>query len=115
MSEVTYEMLTKIYEYYNPLGKKHSFLVDDFLVWSQEEGDFYWIWGGAVELANGKDDPKVIIKELPFIKVPSDYKDLLVDAWLRFLNNDEKLKKSMLKEYTLIVDHDKMAEVHTKW
>ena len=104
MSEVTYEMLAKIYESYNPLGEKHSFLVDDFLAWSQEEGEFYWIWGGAVELANGKDDPKVIIKELPFIKVPSDYKDLLVEAWLRFLNNDEKLKESMLKEYTLIVN-----------
>ena len=103
-TSITFEMLTKIYECYNPLGEKHSFLVDDFLIWSQKEGDFYWIWGGAIELANGKDDPKEIIKELPFVKLPSDYKDMLVEAWLRFLNNDEKLKKSMLEEYTLIVN-----------
>ena len=104
MSEITYEMLSEIYESYNPLGEKHSFLVDDFLIWSQKEGEFYWIWEGAVEWADGKDDPKEIIRELPFVKLPSDYKDLLVDAWLRFLNNDEKLKKSMLEEYTLIVN-----------
>ena len=102
MSEVTYEMLAKIYESYNPLGEKHFFLVNDFLVWSQEEGEFYWIWGGAVELANGKDDPKVIIKELPFIKVPSDYKDMLVEAWLRFLNSDEKLVKTLEAEYKFL-------------
>ena len=102
MSKVTYEMLAKIYEKYNPLGEKHLFLVDDFLVWSQEEGEFYWIWGGAVELANGKDDPKVIIKELPFIKVPSDYKDMLVEVWLRFLNSDEKLVKTIEDEYKFL-------------
>ena len=102
MSEVTYEMLDKIYESYNPLGEKHSFLVDDFLVWSQEEGEFYWIWGGAVELADGKYDPKVIIKELPFIKLPSDFKDMLVEAWLRFLNSDEKLVKTIEVEYKIL-------------
>ena len=101
---ITFKMLEEIYQHYNPLGEKHTFLVDDFLVWSQEEGDFYWIWGGAVEWADGKDDPKEIIKELPFVKLPSDYKDLLIDAWLRFLNNDEKLRGSMLKEYTLIIN-----------
>jgi hypothetical protein len=99
MSKVTYEMLVEIYECYNPLGEKHSFLVDDFLVWSQEEGEFYWIWGTAVELAAGKGDPKAIIKELPFIKVHSDYKDLLVEVWLRFLNSDEKLVKTIEIEY----------------
>ena len=98
--DITIEMLDEIYKHYNPLGQKHTFLVDDFLVWSQKEGDFYWIWGGAVELADGKDDPKEIIKELPFVKLPSDYKDLLVEAWLRFLNDDEKRRESMLKEYT---------------
>ena len=97
-------MLEEIYQYYNPLGEKHTFLVDDFLAWSQEEGDFYWIWAGAVEWAGGKDDPKEIIKEMPFVKLPSDYKDLLVAAWLRFLNNDDKHKKSMLAEHTLIVN-----------
>ena len=101
---ITIEMLYEIYDHYNPLGQKHTFLVDDFLAWSQEEGDFYWIWGGAVELANGKDDPKEIIKELPFVKFPSDYRDLLIEAWLRFLNNDEKLKKGMLETYTSIVN-----------
>ena len=99
---ITFEMLEEIYKSYNPLGEKHSFLVDDFLVWSQKEGEFYWIWGGAVELANGKDDPKVIIKELPFIKVPSDYKDMLVEAWLRFLNSDEKLVKTIEVEYEFL-------------
>ena len=97
---ITIEMLVEIYQYYNPLGQKYTFLVDDFLIWSQKEGDFYWIWGGAVELADGKNDPKEIIKELPFVKLPSDYKDLLVEAWLRFLNNDEKRRESMLEEYT---------------
>ena len=97
-------MLEEIYQHYNPLGEKHTFLVDDFLIWSQREGDFYWIWEGAVELANGKDDPKEIIKELPFVKLPSDYKNLLVGAWLRFLNNDKKRRESMLEEYTLIMN-----------
>jgi len=101
---ITFKMLEEIYQHYNPLGEKHTFLVDDFLVWSQEEGDFYWIWGGAVEWADGKDDPKEIIKELPFVKLPSVYKDLLVEAWLRFLNKNEKIRKSMLEEYTLIVN-----------
>jgi hypothetical protein len=101
---ITIEMLVEIYQHYNPLGQKHTFLVDDFLIWSQKEGDFYWIWGGAVELADGKDDPKEIIKELPFMKLPSDYKDLLVEAWLQFLNNDEKRRESMLEEYTLITN-----------
>ena len=99
MNKVTYEMLVEIYECYNPLGEKHSFLVDDFLIWSQKEGEFYWIWELAVELMDGKGDPKVIIKELPFIKAPSDYKDMLVEVWLRFLNSDEKLVKTIKAEY----------------
>ena len=103
-TKITIEMLEEIYQHYNPLGEKYTFLIDDFLVWSQQEGDFYWIWEGAVELANGSKDPKIIIKELPFVKLPSDYKDLLVEAWLRFLNNDEKRKESMLEEYTLIIN-----------
>ena len=103
-SEITFEMLKEIYQHYNPLGHKHTFLVDDFLIWSREEGDFYWIWGGAVELANGKNDPKEIIKELPFVKLPSVYKDLLVEAWLRFLNNDEKRRQSMLEEFALTMN-----------
>lgn len=100
---VTYEMLLEIYKHYNPLGDKHYFLVDDFLEWSQEEGDFYWIWGGAVEVANGKENPKDTIKNLPFIKIDSDYKDLLVDAWLRFLNEDDTLRESMLEEYLFLL------------
>jgi hypothetical protein len=96
---VTYGMLAKIYENYNPLGEKHSFLVDDFLIWSQKEGEFYWIWGGAVELAEGIFDPKIIIKELPFIEASSDYRDMLVEVWLRFLNSDEKLVKTIEEEY----------------
>jgi hypothetical protein len=71
-------------------------------VWSQEEGEFYWIWEGAVELADGKSDPKVIIKELPFIEVNSDYKDMLVEVWLRFLNSDEKLVKTIENEYKFL-------------
>jgi len=104
---VTFEMLTEIYECYNPLGEKHSFLVDDFLIWSQKEGEFYWLWGGAVELADGKGDPKAIIKELPFTKEVlsdySDYKDLLVGIWLRFLNSDEKLAKTIEDEYKFLL------------
>ena len=88
-------MLAKIYESYNPLGMKHSYLVDDFLMWSQKEGEFYWIWAG-------KGDPKAIIKELPFIKVPSDYKDMLVEVWLRFFNSDEKLVKTIEAEYEFL-------------
>jgi hypothetical protein len=76
--------------------------VNDFSVWSQKEGEFYWIWEGAVELANGEYDPKLIIKELPFIKVPSDYKDMLVEAWLRFFNSDEKLVKTIEAEYEFL-------------
>jgi hypothetical protein len=38
------------------------------------------------------------------MKLPSDYKDLLVEAWLRFLNNDEKRRESMLEEYILITN-----------
>ena len=102
MSEVTFEMLAKIYEKHNPLGEKHSFLVDDFLIWSQKEGEFYWIWEGAIEFSEGKSDPKVIIKELPFIKVPSDYKDMLVEVWLRFFNSDEKLVKTIEAEYEFL-------------
>jgi hypothetical protein len=100
MSKVTYEMLAKIYEIYNPLGGKHSFLVNDFLVWSQKEREFYWIWAG-------KGDPKAIIKELPFTKEVlsdySDYKDLLVGIWLRFLNSDEKLAKTIEDEYKFLL------------
>ena len=102
--EITIEILEKIYQYYNPLGQKYFYLVDEFLMWSRDEGDFYWIWEGAVELADGRDNPKNIIKELPFIKLHSDYKNLLVEAWLRFLNCDGKRKESMLVEYALIID-----------
>ncbi len=74
--------------------------MDDFLDWSKDEGDYYWIWGGALEWSNGGVNPKDIIKGLPFIKLPSD---LLVDAWLRFLNSDPRLMESMWQEYRLIL------------
>lgn len=100
--EVTYSMLLEIYQHYNPLGEKYNFLVDDFLEWSKIKGEFYWIWGGALEWTNEKDDPKNILKELPFVKLPSDYKDLLVEAWLRFINEDKTTRESMLREYELV-------------
>ena len=105
-TEVTYSMLLEIYQYYNynPLGEKYNFLVDvdDFLEWSKIKGEFYWIWGGALEWTNEKDDPKDILKELPFVKLPSDYKDLLVEAWLRFINEDKTTRESILREYELL-------------
>lgn len=103
-TNITFEMLKEIYHYYNPLGQKHTFFVDDFLIWSQKEGDFYWIWEGAVEWADGRDDPKEIIKELPFVKLPSDFKDLLIEAWLQFINDDPKLKESIWEEYQQILN-----------
>ena len=103
-TDITLDMLKEIYRHYNPLGEKHTYFVDDFLIWSRDEGDFYWIMEGAVEVANGKEDPKVVIKDLPFSDSPSDYKDLLVEAWLRFVNYDDKLKKSIWDEYTLIIN-----------
>lgn len=104
MKNITFKLLEDIYQFYNPLGEKHTFLVDDFLDWSKQEGEFYWIWEGAIELAGGIDDPKDIIKRWPFVSIPSDYKDLLIDAWLRFLNGSEELKASLWKEYKLTIN-----------
>jgi hypothetical protein len=102
--EITFEMLKEIHNNlgYNPLGEKQTYLVDDFLVWSRQEGDFYWIWGGAIELADGREDPKYIIKDLPlYASKPSTYQDLLIDAWLKFLTNDEKTKENLGREHDM--------------
>lgn len=102
ISDITFGELKEIRSLlgYNPLGEKHTYLVDDFLVWSRQEGDFYWIWSGAVELANGREDPKYIIKDLPFdASKSSTYRDLLIEAWLKFLNSEEKMKENLWLEH----------------
>jgi len=104
--KVTFKLLKKIYKCYNPLGENHYFLVNDFLRWSMRSGDFYWIWDGAEEIAKNlniyKNNYKGIIKDLPFINnLPdkySTYKDLLIDSWLTFLNQDENLVKVLIEE-----------------
>ena len=94
--KITWDILETIYKSYNPLGQKHYFLVDEFLEWAKQEGSYYWIMDGAEELDSG--NPKEIIKEIPFIKVEGEYRELLRSEWLRFLNIDKKKRENIIME-----------------
>ena len=99
--EITWLELEKIYEFYNPFGNKHYFLVDEFLEWTEKSGDYYWIWDGAVERSNVNEDPRNVIRELPFINISETYRELLKESWLNFLNSSPEKLETLWKEYKL--------------
>ena len=99
------EVLREIRKYYNPLGDKHNFLVDEFLVWAQKKGSFYWIWDGAVEVGNGVFSPKLILKELPFsgLGPSTTYQEILEEEWLEFLDQPP-YRENLIEEYKFLTE-----------
>lgn len=98
---ITWSILEVIHHHYNPLGEHHYFLVYEFLSWSIQRGSYYWIIDGAIELGGNLKDN---IKEVPFGKEESTYRDLLRIEWLVFLNLP-KYRENILREYYGIMSH----------
>ena len=113
----TLEMLREIYKCgRNPL---HNF-VHKFAVWAEtEEGCWWWVKEGAKGCLKRRiiyyhggstrlKKEKYVIQELPFNDLKDTafmiYKELLIEKWLKFINQDEGVKKMMNKNYDNVTD-----------
>ncbi len=101
----------------------------NFIVWAKAEGCWWWIKGGAnkclkkrVIRYRGSFDRKkkeeFAIHMIPFTDyIPSktkakklsttDYntfKALLIEEWLKFINQSEDIKKAINREYDIVTD-----------
>ena len=92
-------------------------ILHKFVLWTKtDEGCWWWIKNGARKCLKRKivyyrgsltrlkkeeypfTKSKVKLKKYP-IKDYYDFKDLLIEKWLKFINQDEDVKKKIKKDY----------------
>ena len=96
-------------------------LVPNFVLWAKtEEGCWWWIKEGARECLKRKivnycgsldhwRKEEYAIQEIPFIP-PTEIKDydifqkLLVEEWLKFINQRDSIREKINREYDIVTD-----------